>query len=97
MQNLMKVRRSGDQESFTNVIEGLKNFRRMLRHFTSLLVNYLSPESRGQYLLQAASNAGVSLKMLVKGVFQFEVQLDNWLLAERKKALLEDEQRRLME
>jgi RNA polymerase I-specific transcription initiation factor RRN7 len=35
--------------------------------------------------------------MLMKGVFQFEVQLDNWLLADRKKALLEDEQRRLME
>ena len=40
----------------------------------------------------AASNAGISLKMLVKGVFQFEVQLDNWLLMERKKELLGEEE-----
>jgi RNA polymerase I-specific transcription initiation factor RRN7 len=27
------------------------------------------------------------------GVFQFEVQLDNWLLAERKRLLIGEEQR----
>jgi RNA polymerase I-specific transcription initiation factor RRN7 len=30
------------------------------------------------------------VKMLVQGVFQFEVQLDNWLLAERKRRVVED-------
>jgi RNA polymerase I-specific transcription initiation factor RRN7 len=43
--------------------------------------------------LWIALTAGISLKMLVQGVFQFEVQLDNWLLAERKKHLMEEEQR----
>lgn len=32
----------------------------------------------------AASNAGISLRMLVKGVFQHEVKLENWIVAERK-------------
>jgi hypothetical protein len=34
-----------------------------------------------------ASNAGVSLQMLVKGVLRLEIQLENWLLTERKKEL----------
>jgi len=33
----------------------------------------------------SASNAGVSLKMLVKGVFLLEVQLEIWMVKERKR------------
>ncbi|KAI1003848.1 hypothetical protein K3495_g4362 [Podosphaera aphanis] len=36
----------------------------------------------------AASNAGTSLDVLVKAVFQLEVQIEHWLHAERKKELL---------
>lgn len=35
--------------------------------------------------------------MLLRGVFQFEVQLDNWLLSERKKELTEEGQTSLLD
>jgi hypothetical protein len=41
--------------------------------------------------VSTASNSGISLKMLVSGVFQVEILLDNWLLAERKRNLIEEE------
>jgi hypothetical protein len=34
-----------------------------------------------------ASNAGVSLQMLVIGVLRLEIKLENWLLTERRKEL----------
>ncbi len=38
-----------------------------------------------------AKNAGVSLKMLVKGVYHLEVQIDKWSRADRKKRSETDE------
>jgi hypothetical protein len=38
--------------------------------------------------LLIAKNVGMTLNGLVKGVFETEVQLENWRLMERKKQLM---------
>jgi hypothetical protein len=38
-----------------------------------------------------ASNTGISLRMLVKSVFHFEIQLSNWILEERRKNIVNED------
>jgi len=39
----------------------------------------------------AAKNIGISLRGLVRGVFETEVRLETWALADRKKRLMEEQ------
>ena len=38
-----------------------------------------------------ASNAGISLSTLVNGVFRHELKVESWIVAERKKAMVVNE------
>ena len=37
------------------------------------------------------------MQRLVRGVFQTEVQLDNWLAADRRKRMIEEREKALLE
>lgn len=49
------------------------------------------PSTAKAFYELAASNAGISLKMLVKGVFQLELKVESWIVTERKKGMAMDE------
>ncbi|APA05763.1 hypothetical protein sscle_01g005330 [Sclerotinia sclerotiorum 1980 UF-70] len=50
------------------------------------------PESAKAFYEIAAKNVGTSLERLVHGVFTTEIQLEKWMLDERRKDLLEQEE-----
>ncbi|CAD6443553.1 57851537-36f7-48e2-993b-0d246bfdb062-CDS [Sclerotinia trifoliorum] len=50
------------------------------------------PESAKAFYEIAARNVGTSLERLVHGVFTTEIQLEKWMLDERRKDLLEQEE-----
>ncbi|KAG4035466.1 hypothetical protein MFRU_001g02350 [Monilinia fructicola] len=50
------------------------------------------PESAKAFYEIAARNIGTSLQKLVYGVFTTEIQLEKWMLDERRKGLLEQEE-----
>jgi hypothetical protein len=82
------------RENCTDDIELLKNFLIMPRHFMSWLV---SPSSSIQKYVKTnivtAASGGISLKMLVRGVFQTEVEIEKWILADRRNRLVEEQRR----
>ncbi|CZR62368.1 related to polymerase I core factor (CF) subunit [Phialocephala subalpina] len=53
-------------------------------------VEELPSTARAFYEL-AASNAGISLRTLVNGVFRHELKVESWIVAERKKAMAVNE------
>lgn len=57
----------------------------------------VSPSSSIQKYVKAniitAASGGISLKMLVTGVFQTEVEIEKWILADRRSRLVEEQRR----
>ena len=50
------------------------------------------PELGKMFYEKASRNIGISLKGLVRGVFQTEVGLENWRLEERRRQLIDTEE-----
>jgi len=43
--------------------------------------------------IATAASGGISLQMLVRGVFQTEVEIEKWILADRRSRLVEEQRR----
>lgn len=90
-----KVNRPGELYKRYRTVEELpemaKAFYEVAGKFTLVAL------STSETDIRAASNVGISLKMLVRGVFQHEVKLESWIVTERNKEKAESISAELME
>ncbi|KAF5874667.1 putative ubiquitin-60s ribosomal protein l40 fusion protein [Botrytis fragariae] len=74
-----------DDDEFQDIVRPGEKYRRY-RTIEEL------PESAKAFFKIAARNIGASIEKLVHGVFTTEIQLEKWMLDERRKALLDQEE-----